>query len=33
VVEARHVNPVSLLRNQRVVLDRAALEHIEEAWK
>lgn len=33
VVEARRVNPVSLLRNARVVLDRAALRHIEEAWQ
>ncbi|MEO0975296.1 MAG: 50S ribosomal protein L4, partial [Pseudomonadota bacterium] len=32
VLEARRVNPVSLLRNARVVMDTAALKHIEEAW-
>ena len=32
VVEARRVNPVSLLRNARVIFDKGALQHIEEAW-
>ncbi|MEM9385082.1 MAG: 50S ribosomal protein L4 [Pseudomonadota bacterium] len=33
VLEAKAVNPVSLLRNARVVIDTAALTHIEEAWQ
>ncbi len=33
VLEAKGVNPVSLLRNARVIMDTAALKHIEEAWQ
>ncbi|MEO0424349.1 MAG: 50S ribosomal protein L4 [Pseudomonadota bacterium] len=33
VLEAKAVNPVSLLRNARVIIDTAALKHIEEVWQ
>jgi ribosomal protein L4 len=32
VLEARHADPVSLMRFERVVITKAAVRHLEEAF-